>query len=375
MNDQATTISEAALAQNLDDAELRGDSHRRPTLTIITVVVVLFAIYVAKPVLVPICFAWLLKVALTPIVRRLSLVGIPMGLSAALVLLSLSAAGAITVYKLADPTLKWVIALPAELPSIERKLASLRQPLDQVTEATEKVEKMATAEPRLGAPMKVDVSGKETLFSRLLSGAWLRAVSALMTMVLLYFMLATDEALLAKVVEAAPRLKDKKSVVAVVRAIEMDVGRYLLTVSVINLVLGGVVGIVMAALGMPNPVLWGVLACLLNFVPYVGGFVGIAVIAAVALLSFDTIGAILMPPLAYLGINALEGVLITPSVLGRRLAISPVALFVWLLLLSWMWGVAGALLAVPLLVVLKIVSDHVPPLAPLSSVIGNAPRR
>jgi predicted PurR-regulated permease PerM len=298
-----------------------------------------------------------------------------MGVGAALVLLSLSATGAFAAYKLANPTLKWVTALPEELPTIEGKLAGLRAPLDRVTEATEKVEEMAAAEPEREVPMKVDVAGRETLFSRLFSGAWLRAVSALMTLVLLYFMLATDEVLLAKIVEVTPRLRDKKAVVAAVRAIEMDVGRYLLTMGVTNMVLGGVVGLVMAALGMPNPALWGVLACLLNFVPYVGGFVGIAVIAAVALLSFDTIGAILAPPLAYLVINAVEGLLITPSVLGRRLAISPVALFVWLLLLSWMWGVAGALLAVPLLVALKIVGDHVPPLAPLSAVIGSAPRR
>jgi predicted PurR-regulated permease PerM len=354
---------------------LRGEPRGQPALTIISVVVVLFAIYVAKPVLVPICFAWLLKMALTPIVRRLGRVGIPVGVGAALVLLSLSAAGAFTVYKLANPTLKWVTALPEELPSIEAKLAGLREPLDRVTEATDKVEKMATAEPEREAPVKVDVAGHETLFSRLFAGAWLRAVSAFMTLVLLYFMLATDEVLLAKIVEATPRPRDKKAVVAVVRAVEMDVGRYLLTIGVTNLLLGGVVGLVMAVLGMPNPALWGVLACLLNFVPYVGGFVGITVIAAVALLSFDTIGAILAPPLAYLGINAVEGLLITPSVLGRRMAISPVALFVWLLLLSWLWGVAGALLAVPLLVVLKIVSDHVPPLAPLSTVIGSAPRR
>lgn len=358
------------MAQDAADSIPGSGRRRQPAITVIAVVAVMFAIYFAKPVLVPICIAWLAKVALTPIVRRLNRVGVSTGIGSALVLLTLSGAATLAVYELADPALKWVTTLPEELPSIERKLASLRGPLDKVTEMTEKVEKMANSDAEREAPVKVEVTGRETLFSRLFSGTWLLVVSAAMTLALLHFMLATDELLLAKVVEATPRFQDKKSVVAVVRAIETDVGRYLLAVSAINAVLGATVGLAMAALGMPNPALWGVLAGLLNFVPYVGTTVGICVVAAVALLSFDTVGAILAPPLAYFGINLVEELLVTPSVLGRRLALSPVALFVWLMLLSWMWGIPGALLAVPLLVVLKIVSDHVPPMAHLSTLIS-----
>lgn len=360
----------AALAQQVADSVQRVVLVRRPATTIVAVLVVLAAVYFARPVLIPICFAWLLKVALAPAVRRLRRVGVPIPLGSGLVLVAMTSAFVVAVYRLAEPAARWVQTLPAELPEIERKLISLRQPLDTVSDVTHSVEKIADSSPGIEVPVTVEVAGRQTLLGRLFSGAWLLLVGVALTLVLLFFLLATDEVLLGKLVEATPKLQDKKAVVGVVRSIETEVGRYLLTVSLLNASLGVCVGAAMALLGMPNPALWGALAAVLNFVPYVGAVVGVSVVAAVALITFDSLGDIVAPPLVYLALNSLEGLLVTPMVLGRRLAISPVALFVWLLFASWMWGLPGALLAVPMLVVIKITSDEVSALAPLSSLIG-----
>lgn len=369
----AHEAAEAAAAQELTDSVIRGRATPpgRFFMAIVALLATFSAIYFAKPVLVPICFAWLLKVALAPIVRRLDRLGVPIGIGSAVVLAGLTAVLAYGIYELTGPAAKWVTQLPEELPEIERKIASLREPIEKVSEVTEKIEKIANnAEETTQKPVPVEVAGRQTLLGQLFSGAWMFVVSVVMTLVLLYFMLATDEVLLNKVVGATPRLQDKKAVVTTVRAIEIDVGRYLMIVMTINVGLGLAVGGVLWLLGMPNPALWGVLAGLLNFVPYIGPTVGIVVVAAVALLTFDTLGEIALPPLAYFLLNALEGLLLTPLIVGRRLAISPVALFIWLLLISWMWGIPGALLAVPLLVAIKIASEHIPLLAPLDAVVS-----
>jgi predicted PurR-regulated permease PerM len=126
----------------------------------------------------------------------------------------------------------------------------------------------------------------------------------------------------------------------------------------------------MFLLGMPNPILWGVMAAVLNFIPYLGALVGIGTIGLVALLTFDAPGNILMPPLAYFALTTFEAYFVTPSLLARRLTLNPVAVFLALIVLTWMWGVAGALLAVPMLATFKICCDHVEALEPIGTMLG-----
>lgn len=127
----------------------------------------------------------------------------------------------------------------------------------------------------------------------------------------------------------------------------------------------------MAALDMPNPVLWGVMAGLLNFVPYLGAIVGTGVVALVAVLTFDDVGRVLIPPVSYLALTSLEGQFITPTILGRRLRLNPVVIFVWLVFWGWIWGVPGALVAVPMLAAFKIVCDRVENLRPVGDFLGH----
>jgi predicted PurR-regulated permease PerM len=163
-----------------------------------------------------------------------------------------------------------------------------------------------------------------------------------------------------------PRLADKKKAVEIMRQIEEKISSYLLTTTLINVGLGAALCVVLWAIGMPNPLLWGLLATLLNYIPYIGALTGIAILFMASILSFDHLGYALIAPSAYIVINTIEGSFVAPMILGRSLELNPVAIFISLLFWGWLWGISGALLAVPLLVALKIVSDRVAALAPVS---------
>jgi predicted PurR-regulated permease PerM len=155
-----------------------------------------------------------------------------------------------------------------------------------------------------------------------------------------------------------------------VREMEDDVSYYLLTISFINAGLGVAVGTAMFLLGMPNAILWGVMAAVLNFIPYLGALVGIGTVGLVALLTFDEPAWILLPPLVYFTLTTFEAYFVTPSLLARRLTLNPVAVFLALIIFTWMWGAAGALLAVPMLATFKICCDHVEALEPVGVMLG-----
>ena len=150
----------------------------------------------------------------------------------------------------------------------------------------------------------------------------------------IYFLLASGNLFLQKLVRVLPRFQDKRIAVTIVRQIEKDISLYLLTVTMINAGLGVAVGTAMYGLGMPNPVLWGVMAGCFNFIPYLGAIASAIVLTLVASLTFDQLGRILLVPVVFIALNELEGMIVTPAVVGKRLSLNPVAIFIWLLL----WG-------------------------------------
>jgi predicted PurR-regulated permease PerM len=138
----------------------------------------------------------------------------------------------------------------------------------------------------------------------------------------------------------------------------------------VNVGFGIAVGSGLWLVGMPNPILWGILAGVLNYVPYLGGLVGYIIVGFVALTVFDTTGRALMAPGVYFLLNIIEGNIITPAILGRELTLNPVMIFAWLIFWGWIWGIPGALLAIPLLTMTKIIADNIEILTPLGSFLG-----
>ena len=193
------------------------------------------------------------------------------------------------------------------------------------------------------------------------------------TLVLLVLLLSSGDLFLQKLVRVMPTLTDKKKALRIVHTIEGEVSRYLLTITLINCCLGLLIGVSMALLDMPQPALWGIAAALLNFVPHNRAAAGILSVAAVAIVTFPTLIAAALPPLAYLTLNVIENNLITPVILGRRLELNAVVILVALAFWGWMWGIVGMLMAVPLLVVTKVFCDNFPGLNGIGEFLSGQP--
>jgi predicted PurR-regulated permease PerM len=316
----------------------------------------LYAMYFARSFLLPIALALLLNILLMPVVRAFRRLRVPIPLGAAFVLFALMGISGFGVSQLSEPASRWMAKAPQSLREIEAKVAKFKKPVQELSQATAQVDKITSMEqgrytqivemrrPGLGELMFVETQ-------ELLVGAGA-------TLVFLYFLLASGDLFLHKLVKVLPRLADKKRAVEIIRQIEHDLFAYLSTVTVVNIGLGATIGFMMLLLGMPNALLWGVMAGLLNFIPYLGAVVGVIIVAMVALGTFTNISHILLIPATYFVLNVLEAYVITPMVLSRRLTLNPMAILLGVTFLGWLWGGLGALLAVPLLVSAKIICDH-----------------
>ena len=325
-----------------------------------------YTLYFARAVFVPIVLAVLLKLVLAPLVRRLTKMRIPEPVGAAFILVLVLGSVGYGVVKLSEPASDWLTRGPQSFAMLEYKLRDIKQ---SVAEVNDKVKELTEMNESSGDSSQVVVQGP-TLAESVFAGTSNVVSVAVITAVLLYFMLASGDLFLRKTVQVLPRMHDKRRAIEIARQTEREISTYLLTVTVINILLGCAAGLVMWALGMPNPVLWGVLAATLNFIPYVGGIVMVGILGLVSLLTFDSWSQMLLPPAIYIMMTALEGQVITPMVLGNRLALNPVVIFGAMLIWGWLWNVPGLLLAVPLMAAFKIVCDHVEALRPVGRYLG-----
>ena len=356
------------------DARLRiAELLQRPfdvrsiALTGLFILAVFYTIYFMRSILLPIVLALLLSFLFRPIVRVLAKLKIPLSVSAAFILIGLLALVGYGITALATPAVGWLQKAPAGLTELEHKLLPVKESVAQVTQATGEIEKLAAPEPQT-AP-KVEVKRhpiSEMFFMRTPEFI----ASAVLLTILLYFLLVYDQAFIAKLVKLLPTLSDKKTAVSIAHDIESHVSRYLFTITAINTCLGLAVGTAVGLLGLPNPVMWGVMVALLNFVPYLGALAGIICMTIGAVLSFDSLGFALIFPAVYLAFGTLEGSFITPWVMGRSLTLNPVIILLSLTFWGWMWGIVGIILAVPILAAFKIFCAHTKPMEPLAEFLS-----
>ena len=235
-----------------------------------------------------------------------------------------------------------------------------------MTQATGEIEKLATtnAETKTVEVKRHPIT--EMFFMRTPEFI----ASAVLLSILLYFLLVYDQVFIAKLVKLLPTLSDKKTAVAIGQDIESQVSRYLFTITAINTCLGLAVGTTVGLLGLRNPVMWGVMVALLNFVPYLGALTGIICMTIGAVLSFDSLGYAFIFPAVYLAFGVLEGSFITPWVMGRSLTLNPVIILLSLTFWGWMWGIVGIILAVPILAAFKIFCGYIKPMEPLAEFLS-----
>lgn len=324
------------------------------------------ALWLAKAVVVPVVIACLLALLLLPVVRGLERWRIPPTLTATvLIVLGIGASG-FAVVSLLPPAQKWIEQMPAATRKVERFVIDLRRPVENVGKVGEQLESLTN-----GGDSRRTVELRQPGFvERALWGTVDVVWAAALVLFLLFFLLGTRVRLLHNLGSFVVDRAQGGDASALVEATGAHVSRYLLTIALINAGLGVAVGAGLAAVGLPNPVLWGVMAALLNFVPYLGGVVGVSIVALVGVMTFDTPSAVLAGPAVYLGLNTLEGMIVTPLILGQRFRLDPGACLIWLILWGWLWGIPGTLLAIPMLTVAKIAADHIEALRPLSRIVG-----
>ena len=347
---------------------LAPHSRRDTALVALLILATLYTLYFARALILPAVLAILFWILLSPCVRALRRVRVPEAIGALIVLMVVITALGLVVDRLSEPATEWLNKAPQSLSQIERKTKSLKNFIGEVRRITDRITTMTRGggetRPREIVVENANWSGA------LLGQTQYFLIGSFSTLILLYFLLASGDTFLRKLVRVLPRLRDKVRAVEVTREIQREIGRYFLTVGCINAALGAITAVAMWILGMPNPVLWGVVVAILNFIPYVGPTLSIITLSLAALLTYDTLSQALLVPLVFVGLTLLEGQFLQPIIVGSRLALNPVVIFISFLLWGWIWGIAGMLIAVPLLVTLKICCDHLEPLAPIAEFLG-----
>jgi predicted PurR-regulated permease PerM len=337
-------------------------------LGVIAGVLVLYTFYLARTVVMPLVLACMFNLVLTPVVLGLARARIPEPVGAALVVFVFLFVLGVGISTLAEPAAGWLRRLPFVIDQLSDRLDFVQVPAKQLKKAEEALTNLGSGTPEEAT--EVVVMQQTTLRELLVNETSRFAIGALTTLVLLYFMLAMGDKFLRRLVAALPDFRTKKQAVEIAHQLQSDMSHYLLTVSIINVGFGAIVAGSMFATGMPNPLLWGAMVAFLNYIPFIGHTVSTIVIAVVALLSFQDLGEALIPPGIFIVLAALEGNVVTPMILARRLTLNPVAVVAALLVWGWLWGIVGLLLAVPLLVVIKIACDKIEPLNPVGEFLG-----
>lgn len=340
---------------------------RSGPLTGLFLLAAMYTLYVARSFLLPVVLAGLLTLLLEPVVRFLKRrLRIPTPLGAGIILLAFLGGLGFSVYQLAQPAYDWVEKAPQTLRQVERKLRGLKKPVQTLGKATEQVEKIA----QVGTTTRSVTVNQPSLGLRLANRATAIAAGALVMFILVFFLLASGDLFLRKLIKVLPSAESKRQGAEIARAFQQEVSRYLVTVTFINFALGASTGLAMWWIGLPNPVLWGVFVAIANYIPYLGAGVCYVLFGLLGFLTFNSLAQALLPVGAFLVLNVTEAYIVSPLVLGRRLTLNPVVIFLSLTFWTWLWGVAGAILAVPITAVFKILCDRIDRLAPIGEFLG-----
>lgn len=343
-----------------------ADPAVRRALIVLSALATLYAFYVAKSVLLPISFAMILAIAVRPLAMKLRLNGIPLWLSAAASSCGLLAALLLLLSPIVSQIQSLELTEPAvvagHFETIRDRLRPLKEGMADFQQAATQLEdEMANGDGSTEDAPTVVVEQQRPLTYAF--GTSTAVISQLVVVVVgLFFFVLNGSTVVDRLITLSPRIAEKQRTRNLIRKLEVGISTYLVTVSMVNVGLGVVVGIAMALWGMPGAIVIGFLACLLNFVPILGALAGMVVVAAVAVMTFPPL---LWPywigvPATYLALTSLEANVITPNLLGRSMSLSPLAVFVAIVFWGWMWGVGGIVIAVPALAIFAILCQHFP---------------
>lgn len=314
-------------------------------LVLLTVLLLLVILALAQAVIVPIVLAAFFATCLSPLVALMSRV-LWRGLAAALVTLLVIALLYLGILALIGPAQEWMTRLPESLQQLNLRLRDVVRGLGSGSGALMQFDTESMAPTRIS--LWGALSATPPILTKLFS-----------VILLTYFFLLHGDRMLRRLVELSPSLSQKKRAVAIVRAIQSDTTRYLFITTLINSLLGLLTAGMLMLYDFPDPWLFGALAGLANFIPYVGALSIAALLALVGMTTSPQFGLAILPALSFMALTALEGNFVSPAILGQRLSLSPVAILLWLMIWGWLWGLPGVLLGVPMLMCLKIIAERI----------------
>lgn len=324
--------------------------------------------YFAASIILPIVVAFVLMMVFQPAMRLLEDLRIPRGVAAVLIILIFFGLLISVATLLSGPATSWAQKLPAGIPKLQERLRFLSSPIAAIQQVASRAESLTTQVTSQSPPLPVMLAGA-ALSDRLLDGTRYLISGVLEMVLVLFFLLIAGDTFLRRLVEILPRFKNKRQAVEIVQQIESDISAYLMTITVMNMAVGVATGLVAALCGLGDPFLWGTVAFLLNYIPILGPLIGVVTFLLAGLLAIDSLWLACLPAVLYLGIHICEGETITPMLLARRFTINPVLVVIALVFWYWMWGVAGAILATPMLAVTKIICDRIEGLRPFGHFI------
>jgi predicted PurR-regulated permease PerM len=321
------------------------------------VLALLAALYVARGIVLPVVLAIVLHLLMWPGVRVMERFKVPRALASALLIGLLLGAIVAAGSALSGPARSWAAKLPEGVPRLEEHLSFLREPIDAIRKF------LGEAQRYVGGPGSTEgappLPSIQAVWTSLFTGMWSLADGLLETVLVLFFLLLSGNTFLRRFVEILPRFKDKRQAIEISQHIEQDISAYLITITIMNALVGVATAGVMWLCGVGDPVFWGAMAFMLNYIPFLGPLIGDVMFILAGLLTMDSLWRALLPAGLYLVIHFIEGETVTPMLLARRFTLNPVLVIVSLIFWYWMWGVPGAVLAVPMLAIAKIVCDRI----------------
>ncbi len=324
------------------------------------ILAVLAAAYVASEIVLPLVFAIVLKLLLQPALRLLERLHVPRILAAILLIVGLFGIIVGLGTAISGPARTWAAKLPDGIPRLEDRLSFMRAPIDKLQLFLQQAEDIGGTAP---SPNGALSERGAALLMNLFTGTRSFASGFFVTILFLFFLLVSGDIFLHRLVEILPRFRSKRQVVEISQQIESDVSAYLVTITIMNVTVGIATALAMWFTGVGDPILWGTVAFLLNYVPILGTALGVVIFLFAGLLTHDALWQGLLPAGLYFGFHLIEGETLTPMLLAKRFTLNPVLVIISLVFWFWMWGIPGGILSMPMLAITKIICDRLQPLA------------
>ena len=328
---------------------------------------ILTTTYVARDIVLPLIFAVMLNLLMQPALRMLERLRVPKVPGAILLILVVFATIVGLGAAIAGPAEAWINKLPEGVPRLQERLSFLNAPINTLRTFLAAANNFGAAGPQQSSAGPLDGGA---ILSSVFAGTRSFASGLFTTVMFLYFLLVSGDSFLRRLVEVLPRFRSKRQAVDISQQIERDISAYLLTITLMNALVGAATALVMWSTGVGDPVLWGTVAFILNFVPILGPISAAAIFLFAGSLTIASTWQALLPAALYGAIHVIEGETVTPFLLAKRFTLNPVLVVLSLVFWFWLWGVPGAILSAPILATTKIVCDRVRPLAAFGHILA-----